>query len=413
VNNSCEDGKLYFLTSHHCLDEDDDGNIDYDASNTPTNNMGDWNFWWNYESLGCSNPSSDPYSPSKTSSGGTLIANSVDGDFALIELTGSPYQLTPPIAAFYSGWNRSATPGAGGKVIGHPQGDIKKIATYSQVPGTASAPTPGFPGSYWSNYFIGTTNGHSVIEHGSSGSPIYDNTERAIGITHSAIIVNCSNLGNNTGYFSKINYIWDNQSTHIRQLKHWLDPCSINPTVLDGGFASPCFDDVLVSYSINSIKNIRANETITALDEIGSFGFVSFKANEEVKLINGFSVENGAIFEIENEPCTASFVISNKLGDQLSIESLSKDEIKSNSQILPNPNNSEYLTIKYMAENNTSHSTIEISRITGEKLIEINYENDSKGLNSRSISIQNLIRGVYVVKVLKDKKTETFKLVRY
>ncbi len=124
VNNTAQDGTLYFLTADHCLTEDGlDATGNTDAS--------EWMFYWNYESPNCTNGPTEPIINSTT--GATVRANNTNSDFALFELIESPVGAMYDV--YFNGWDRTTNPTQGGVGIHHPAGDIKKIATHNLVPG--------------------------------------------------------------------------------------------------------------------------------------------------------------------------------------------------------------------------------------------------------------------------------------
>jgi PKD repeat protein len=125
---------------------------------------------------------------------------------------------------FYSGWNRTdsnidADSGVG---IHHPAGDIKKISTY-KTPIQSSTFWNGLP-SHWKIIWAETVNGKSIMQGGSSGSPIFDEYGRIMGdLTGGYASNSCTNPS--PAYYGKIWYSWDqNGTTAAHRLKDWLDP---------------------------------------------------------------------------------------------------------------------------------------------------------------------------------------------
>ncbi|MTI29657.1 trypsin-like peptidase domain-containing protein [Xanthovirga aplysinae] len=234
INNAREDGTPYFLTADHCLD----GSAD--AINSP--DLGHWSFYWNYESPTCSD-GSDFLPPS--TNGATIVANNSASDFALLRLTESPLDLNDPLNLYFNGWDRSDRPGSGGVGIHHPSGDIKKIATHNIVPNPSTNIGLSNPQNYWQIQWSQTTNGFSVTEGGSSGSPLFNSNGHVIGQLYGGSSINCSDPANDPGVYGKIYASWDlDPNESRRRLSSWLDPdntgvMSLNGTYPSGGTPPP------------------------------------------------------------------------------------------------------------------------------------------------------------------------------
>ena len=115
LNNVLQDGKQYFLTAFHCVD-DGQGGHRFDLVG------------FNYYSTKC--PNNNVMWPlNQTAQGLTLKAMYAQSDFALYEI-----QETIPNSynAYMAGWNLSPT-ATNGKVftIHHPSGDVKKISIFN------------------------------------------------------------------------------------------------------------------------------------------------------------------------------------------------------------------------------------------------------------------------------------------
>lgn len=204
VNNTNQDQKPYFLTADHCLTED---NLDANANT----NASQWLFYWNYESPNCSNGAAEPLIYS--TAGATLRSNRADTDFALFELIENP--ISTGFDVNFNGWDRNTNPIPGGVGIHHPAGDIKKIATHNMTPVNGIV---WGGGTHWRVNWIATSNGHSVTEGGSSGSPLFMNNGRIIGQLHGGSSINCSDPSNDPGEYGKFHLSW-NGTTSTRRLR--------------------------------------------------------------------------------------------------------------------------------------------------------------------------------------------------
>ena len=220
----------YFLTADHCLSN-------YDA--VTNSNASGFVFYFNYEYPGCNTGSGTV--PTQTVSGATVVANDSPSDFGLLLLDEDPHTNYD---VYYCGFDaRSQAPAAKGSGIHHPSGDAKKIATHSQVPTYddwfGSSPATSHLEVTWD----ATSNGYSVTEGGSSGSPLFDSTEqRILGQLHGGSSNNCSNPAMDPGIYGHIAYSWENNGAadNRRKLKPWLDPNNTGLLTEDGGYRTTC-----------------------------------------------------------------------------------------------------------------------------------------------------------------------------
>jgi hypothetical protein len=220
VNNTNNDNTPYVLTANHCLSG-------LDAINN--NNASQWIFYWGYEHSGCNNSNVEPIHKSTT--GATLVANNSISDFALLQLTQDPRNLSGFIP-YYLGWDRTGNVEIGGGIgIHHPRGDVKKISIANQIQNSGQINwadgTTTLANTHWSaNYIKGTTEG------GSSGSPLINSSHRVIGQLHGGS-VGCAPI---TKYYGKFNVSWtgNNATDNRRKLQPWLDPAGTNLSIVSG-----------------------------------------------------------------------------------------------------------------------------------------------------------------------------------
>ena len=261
VNTTCNDNRPVFLTANHCLGGGD-------AINNP--NLNNWSFYWQYESPTCTNPSSEP--PLRSTVGATVIANNGNTDFALLNLTEDPRNRIG-VTPHYLGWDRSGNAGTGGVGIHHPQGDIKKIATYTGTPVNSTC-TGDLNNNFWQTGFNPTANGHSVMEPGSSGSPLINLNRRVIGqLFRPGISALCPEqlCGNNPGSqqvsYGKFSVSWTGggATDSRRRLSDWLNPAGgIAPNTLNGiGVLNISGPSLLCSTNSYILQNPPPGSTIT------------------------------------------------------------------------------------------------------------------------------------------------------
>lgn len=201
VNNTAEDFTPYILTAYHCSS--------FQGSNASSSDYKLWQFFFNYEKPGCKG---DGQTIPKRQSmvGCTKIAEtSISGgsDGLLLKLSRDiPEDYNP----YFNGWDKSNTSAQNGVSIHHPNGDYKKISTYTTPAqnGTFYDGTDrGKTNAFWNIIFRETANGHSVTEGGSSGSPMFNQNHLITG-TLTGGSSSCSKpLDSNL--YGKLYYHWD------------------------------------------------------------------------------------------------------------------------------------------------------------------------------------------------------------
>ena len=224
LNNTLKDLAPYFLTADHC------------APDVTPEELSEWIFYFNYEALGCENPTINP-TPNSLNGAVRLANASTDGsDFLLLRFDNEVPENYEP---YFNGWNNLDQSSPNGVTIHHPAGDIKKISTYT-VP-VQSSQWSSVEGTHWMVYWSETASGWGVTEGGSSGSPLFDNSGRIIGaLTGGQAACDPGGNGSGTGpdqpdYYGKFAFSWDkNGDEPSQQLKFWLDPNNSGVTFLNG-----------------------------------------------------------------------------------------------------------------------------------------------------------------------------------
>lgn len=266
--------KPYILTAEHCAY--------FGSTFASSSDFLQWNFYFNYESPDCNNPSEEGNLAQQFIVGSELISRSDDNggdtgpDFLLLELAES---IPEDFHAFYAGWNRSGDISTSGVCFHHPEGDIKKISTYnsnlvSESFGQVIADT------HWEVQWDGSINGYGVTEGGSSGSALLDQNGLVLGFLTGGLS-GCSNL-RGEDYYGKLSLAWfNNSSMPSFQLQPWLDPNSTNvefnlgsyygdsivPEILDFSLSpNPTTNNI----SVEGIGNISNQVDIIITDQFGS-----------------------------------------------------------------------------------------------------------------------------------------------
>jgi hypothetical protein len=266
VNNTKKDGRPLILSAFHCQD-----------GYTPMYDF--WRFDFNYQSLTCTQPSTEPVFSSIL--GATLLSSRLENDFLLFELSGSiPSSFNP----YFLGWNRSATGPLKSKMAHHPKGDIKKIAI-------SNKPAPVFTGEIkWDNNRITPPNHHFIVQYtfgsfeiGSSGCALLNESNQLTGMLHGG----SSNCSVSNGYFSRLSLSWEGGGTPATRLKDWLDPIGTdsmqiigldNPKIENGKIAGVVYTEtntpvpnahVLIigdnGFSVSTVSDAQGNYSFSGL----------------------------------------------------------------------------------------------------------------------------------------------------
>jgi lysyl endopeptidase len=242
INNTANDCTPYVLTAEHC------------GSGATAAEFRTWVYYFKYESATCSNPGVEPISYAITGSVRVASSGTVSAvqksDFLLVMLKSRPVVAA---AAYYNGWNRSATVSGGGVGIHHPAGDIKKISTYSATP-TSSTWSGGTANAHWRLTWVGTTNGHGVTEGGSSGSPLFNSAGLIIGdLSGGSSYCTPASAQNSPDLYGKFTYGWNSCGTTPQlKLESWLDRSATGVTTLTGVLNSSCAAGVLPVVDFNA-----------------------------------------------------------------------------------------------------------------------------------------------------------------
>jgi len=250
VNNAKYDETPYVLTADHCAYQ-----LNQYASDADLNQ---WIFYFNYESSTCDNPVSEPQlfamnGASKIAQGGN---RGQDGSDFYLVLLNDP--VPSSYGPYYMGWSRLNSSSEYGKTIHHPEGDIKKISTYSTPIESTGWYGNGLQ-SHWEVIWSETENGWGVTESGSSGSPLYNNNGKLIG-TLTGGLAACDESGalgpDKPDYYGKFSYHWDmNGDTDTAQLKPWLDPDDTGLYTLEGLQVGIGENNIVNNLNINIYPN--------------------------------------------------------------------------------------------------------------------------------------------------------------
>jgi lysyl endopeptidase len=229
VNTTSATLRPYVLTAEHCI-----------SNASEANSMV---FYFNYQNPTCRTPGSaesedrtEDDRTDQTLSGATLrMANGNTGtqgtirggpDVTLVEIN---EDIPSAYGAFYNGWSIEDRTQSRSVTIHHPQGDGKRIS-FEEDPTTITsyleASTPAgathFRVADWDE---GTTEG------GSSGSPLYDENQRVVGVLSGGFAL-CGNDA--PDWYGRISEAWTSGPDDTSNLQPWLDPGNTGSQTVDG-----------------------------------------------------------------------------------------------------------------------------------------------------------------------------------
>ncbi len=234
VNNTAQNGVPYFLTANHCLG----------------GNVSNWIFYFNHESASCAGNTGPT---NQSVSGATLKASSAESDFALLELNNAPpagYNVC------YNGWDATDMTSSVLSAYGihHPSGDVKKICFENNAPFHQNMNTFVNQTWYINQWELGVTEG------GSSGSPLFNQSGRVIGMLSGGLAA-CAGAVNNGQYdfYGRFGVGWDFGNTAASRLRDWLDPINSGALIMDNSCNSNTFENDITLGAINNIPEFLCN----------------------------------------------------------------------------------------------------------------------------------------------------------
>ncbi|HRX67569.1 MAG TPA: T9SS type A sorting domain-containing protein [Tenuifilaceae bacterium] len=396
VNNTNEDGKLYFLTADHC------------GGDATEEERSLWQFYFQFERPGCSNDE-DPVN-SDFVQGCSLVSHaplSGGSDFQLVEISSPVSRSSLP---YFNGWDISGVASKEGVSIHHPNGDVKKISTFTR---TLTTTTPNVGGSImavnsaWRVYWDETETNFGVTEPGSSGAPLFDTCGLIIG-TLAGGNSSCSNPSE-TDFYGKFSYHWDsNGEENDQQLSHWLNPDGVEITALNGF-------DPLVPKNLSAVVEQKV-VTLSWEEPLfidGLSGYKVFSNDEEIAQLSSAELSYQIDYNSKADYCyyvTAVYSspdyesdASNKVFASIDTDSHTILGTEKRVKIYPNPAKDQVVV-----ESDIPMNSIAILSVSG---VEIENRKNPEG-SLQVIFTLNIPNGVYFVNIiLIDGGREVLKLV--
>ncbi len=388
VNDTKNDGKPYFLTANHCGDA------------SSTSDYAQWVFYFNYESPGCSRPSTEPANHSL--SGARLLASAdynSGSDFKLLLLNNKvPYSYKP----YFNGWDRSGDVSNSGVAIHHPEGDIKMISTYNTplVPMNYYGATVDPNADFWKVKWAATATGHGVTEGGSSGSPLFNSKGLVVG-TLTGGDASCS-ASDSPDYFGRFSKHWDaNGTDSTRQLKYWLDKTQTDPVQIPG------FDPL----STLAIANFTSDVNKTPMG--GTIHFSDLSTGPVTSYHWDFKGGNPVSSDIKTPPAIhystigtfqVKLTVTSAGGTSTKIDSVSVLSV-----VYPNPTKDGHIHI-LLGSYHPEDISVSVYDMLGRRL---NTFKPQFGNDNVVLQLPHNQNGLYIIRLTNKNVTHTYKVFNY
>jgi len=227
VNNTRQDLTPYILTArHNFFNDNNHGSV---PNRNPATAVFRFLYW--RPSCGSGNPSNY-----RSITGATLRATYRSTDVALLELS-----TIPPFSwnLYYAGWDRTAIPAQNATAIHHPRGDAMKIAHNRNSVVAITWPGNSQPIGALTHWRATFNDG--IVQHGSSGSPLFNQNHRIVGQLHGNTNNQCQPWDNDcfcnqtpVGEYGRFDLSWTGGGAPNTRLRDWLDPLGIGTTALSG-----------------------------------------------------------------------------------------------------------------------------------------------------------------------------------
>ncbi|MDR2127172.1 MAG: choice-of-anchor J domain-containing protein [Prevotellaceae bacterium] len=268
INNTLNDKTPYIITAWHC-----GADWDYTALISDADFL-KWQFYFFYQTSNCAGTATGHYDNMKLRIGAEVIANTGGySDGLLLKLVQPiPDEWIESGEIYFAGWDRRQIAPTSGVGISHPNGNPKKISTYTSPATLTGNANYGFQdgsgvvmaNGMWQAPFVRTASGFGRSEGGASGSGLFNQNKLLVGTLTGATNTKPSCTSNNpfNVRYGALHAHWDRVgNSPERQMKTWLDPCG-------GGTAEYCppypdfIDMAAIPFDFNADKtNLYALES--------------------------------------------------------------------------------------------------------------------------------------------------------
>ena len=246
--------KPYFLTAFHCIDSNKSGYI----SDIEKEDAENWMFKFHFKKEECGDTT---LAASITYNGAIFRAAWMNTDFALMEIS---HNLKTNLSLYWLGWDRSGNTPSNGACIHHPKGDLMKISIEDDAFSTDKWNGANSTNEYnhWKVNFD-----EGVREDVSSGSPLFDQSQRVVGQLHGGP-TNDNACQQTVAKYGKFNLSWTGGGTNDTRLSNWLDSMSTNRTTINSS-----------SSVIISGTNMLCSQGTYTISNMPSDSFVALNTN--------------------------------------------------------------------------------------------------------------------------------------
>ena len=273
-----------------------------------------------------------------------------------------------------------------------------------------------FGGNYWGVYFDPTTNGHSATEGGSSGSALFNSSQRVIGQLWGGSGSSCGDPANDQSRYGKFSVSWAGPDFR-RRLHDWLDPaCPLN-LAINNNFTLGLYE-------------FFASDEITATSDISGTVVGDFVAGEQIRLLPGFRVREGVRFSAKIRGCSTRPALDYTLGKNMGAgtcvlpgqhSDTTGASLKTRSQVsgdgegfqyFPNPT-ADQLVVQFEIMEPSTQVTLTLSDTYG-RLIRQPFAQKpfEKGTHMVEMALGQLPKGVYYLSLSTSKKSWVKKVVK-
>ena len=253
--------KPYLLTAFHCINTEWNPNTniptDMVASSAEKANVNHWAIKFGYRQQS---------TYAITFNGAIFRSGWFDSDFALVEL----YENAKQFAHLtWLGWDKTGNVPSSGVGIHHPKGDYMKISIDNDPSQTSMWVDGSYPNNgtlHWLEHWDS-----GIVQGGSSGSPLLNESKRVVGQLHGVIYENGHDVYTLLYYPCLINYAsygmfnlsWTGGGTNSTRLSNWLDPIGTNQSTIDSYHPiSIAGDDIICSYKNYYIQNLPSGASV-------------------------------------------------------------------------------------------------------------------------------------------------------